>query len=350
MSVAAVAVGATVVGAGISANASGKAARAGERAAAAAGELSQQQYAQTRADNAGTRQRGEAAGNRLSYLLGLGGTAGGGASNSLLGGELIDLSSGAPRPNMNLYVGNEDYRKAWDAMALQQHAQYGRDFNGNDSQDSIIKGLTSRLQGPLSAEIQGGAAARASDPEFGSLNRRFSQADLDSDVVYNTGREFGLSEGRNAVNNQFARAGSSLSGAALKALTRFGNDYASTKAGDAESRFSRNQDTQFNRLSAVAGTGQTATRDVNNAGANYASNAGNALMAGAATQGAGYIGGANALNSGISGGINAYQNNELMKLIQGGGRANSYGSSIYGKSYGDGIRSSDYSGYDGWGQ
>lgn len=95
------------------------------------------------------------------------------------------------------------------------------------------------------------------------------------------GYQFGLQQGTNALERGAAARGGLYSGATMKALQRYGNDYASTKFNET-----------FNRLSGVAGTGQTATQSVGQFGQNVANNisdyalqAGNARAANALNQG-----------------------------------------------------------------
>jgi hypothetical protein len=71
------------------------------------------------------------------------------------------------------------------------------------------------------------------------------------------GYQFGLSQGQAAIDRSAASRGGLYSGATLKALQRYGQDYGSTKLGE-----------QFNRLASVAGLGQTATSGTANAGMN----------------------------------------------------------------------------------
>ena len=162
----------------------------------------------------------------------------------------------------------------------------------------------------------------------GEFDRRFTAQDMAADPVYNSGLQFGLDQGTQGINRQAAAGGSFLSGATLKALTRFGNDYGSTKANDSYNRFNTDQTNRYNRYSNLAGAGQTATNQISSAGANMANNvSANQIGAGNANA-SGYVGQANALNNGISGAYNAYQNNQMMQLLQrnpyGGGNSSAF--------------------------
>lgn len=94
--------------------------------------------------------------------------------------------------------------------------------------------------------------------EKGWLSRQFGESDFVKDGGYNFRRK----EGLQGVGNQFAASGNSLSGAALKAMNRFNQDFASNEYGQAYSRFNLDQDSQFNRLAGIQGAGQNAVNSV----------------------------------------------------------------------------------------
>jgi hypothetical protein len=125
------------------------------------------------------------------------------------------------------------------------------------------------------------------------------------------------------------------SGATLKALTQFGNDYGSTKANESFNRYNAQNDSIFNKLSGVSGTGQVATQQVGAAGANMANNVSGSIEGAGNARAAGIVGGANAWNNAIGGGFNAYnnyqQNDILRKLLSrgGGGQSNADLASMY---------------------
>lgn len=77
------------------------------------------------------------------------------------------------------------------------------------------------------------------------------------------GYQFRMSEGMKAINSNAAARGGANSGATLKALARYGQDFASNEYNNAYGR-------QYNRLSSLAGFGQGANQQVGNAGTNYA--------------------------------------------------------------------------------
>jgi hypothetical protein len=166
--------------------------------------------------------------------------------------------------------------------------------------------------------------------DSGSLLSKFSQNDLNNDPVYNSGLQFGLDQGTGAINARALAGGSYDSGATLKALTRYGNDYGSTKAGDAYNRFNNDQSNIYNKLAGVSGAGQTATNSITNAGTNMANNVSNLQTGIGNASAAGIVGGANAWNNAASTGINNYQNNQFMNYLNRNKNNSGGGYSHYG--------------------
>jgi hypothetical protein len=106
------------------------------------------------------------------------------------------------------------------------------------------------------------------------------------DVMNEPGYQFGLEQGMDGIQNTAAARGGLYSGATLKGLSRYANDYASTKYNDAWNRMQSDAGNRWGRMSALAGIGQSATNQVGAAGANYANAMGNIGMSNANAQGA----------------------------------------------------------------
>jgi hypothetical protein len=292
--------GAAIVGGIVASNSSSKAASAQTNAANQANATSQAQSDQARADNAPWRDRGNAAGNKLQNLMGL---------------------STSPQ-----YTA-DDYRN----QLLQQYtspATYSAGGGQSDGNATAIGGTVDEagLQKAIGARMQQqsqDAAAQQSDPAYGSLLRKFSQSDLTADPVYQNGLQFGLDQGVRGINAQASARGGLNSGATLKALTRFGNDYGSTKAGDAYNRYTNDQNNQFNRLSGISGTGQVANQQIDAQGMNAANNIAQNQVGVGNARASGYIGQANAITGAIGQGYNMYQGNNIVGALRGANGGNS---------------------------
>lgn len=147
------------------------------------------------------------------------------------------------------------------------------------------------------------------------LARRFTMADFNADPVAQAGFQFGMDEGRKAIERRAASAGGYDSGATLKALTRFGNDYGMTKAGESYNRFTQDQTNLFNRLAAISGIGQTAANTVATTGMNTANNVSNAAIGMGNARGASTIAGANAVSNAVNNVGSWLMNQEILNRM-----------------------------------
>lgn len=153
---------------------------------------------------------------------------------------------------------------------------------------------------------------------------KFGAGDYQQDPGY----AFRLSEGQKALDRQAAARGGLISGGALKAAQRYGQDMGSQEFGNAYNRALTSYNTDvarenqlYNRQAAMAGIGQTSTNLMNQAGQNYATNAGNMITGGAAAQGAGQVGMANAFTGGLGTYLNYTQGNALLNALQNRGNS-----------------------------
>lgn len=325
-------VAAPIVGGLFGGDAAEDAANTQASAAAQANAIQKQMFDKQVELQAPFRDAGVAANNRLAYLLGLsadgfGGGSGSGSSNRSFGvADLVDESGGDWRPNADLYASDPAYKAAWDKFYGDHQGQFGVSPNVGRGSDlgSIENALAAGVFGPFNLNAynqsasQRAAASQANaqnDPAFGSLMRRFSMADFEADPGY----AFRMKEGLAGVESGAAARGGLLSGAALKAVQKYGQGLASQEYGNAYNRFTADQTNQYNRLAGLVNTGQGATNQTSNAAANFGQQAGaNAIGAGNAIA-SGQIGGANALVGGINGAYNNIQNNKLMDLIRNPG-------------------------------
>jgi hypothetical protein len=124
-----------------------------------------------------------------------------------------------------------------------------------------------------------------------ALGRLAGMADYDPTpnalaVQSEPGYQFGLDSGRNALEGSAAARGGLYSGNALKALTRYGNDYATTKYNDAFNRAHTTFGNKWNRNAGLAGIGQTANQQSQAAGQNFANQSSGILTGMGNAQGA----------------------------------------------------------------
>lgn len=152
------------------------------------------------------------------------------------------------------------------------------------------------------------AIGRMEDPEF---QRDFSMADYQQDPGY----QFRLAEGNKALNAAASARGMGHSGATLKSLLKYNQNFATEDYTNAYNRYNNDRTTRFNRLSALAGAGETANQQVGAASRNYAQTAGVNTMAGANAQMAGKMGQANAISGFANNAVNYFQQNNAAKAV-----------------------------------
>lgn len=136
------------------------------------------------------------------------------------------------------------------------------------------------------------------DPAYGSFTQPF-----DVNQFYNyadPGYAFQLQQGTQALQNSAAAGSGALSGAALKDLLKYNQDYAGTAYNDAFNRYQTQQGNIFSRLSSLATLGQNAAAGVGAQGTTLAGNAGQALTNAGTAAGAGIVGAGNSASSGLT--------------------------------------------------
>lgn len=114
----------------------------------------------------------------------------------------------------------------------------------------------------------------------------FDPTPTSESVMNEPGYQFGLKQGRDALEGSAASRGGLYSGNALKELMQFGTDYGSTQYDAAWKRAQEGFGSRWNRLAGLTGLGMRATGSSAEAGQNYANSFGNITMGNANAQGA----------------------------------------------------------------
>ena len=258
------------------------------------------------------------------------------AGSAIIGG--MASSSAAKEQSRAAGEATQAQRDIADQQTALQREQYLKQLELNEPFRQA--GLTG--QNMLLAQLQGGPYATAKfggvegyDPA--SVMRNFGQGDFQADPGY----AFRLSEGMKGMNATAAARGGLLSGNALRAGQEYGQQMGSQEYQNAFNRYQANRALQaqeygnaFNRfqtertntlapLQSLAGVGQSASQQAQQASQNYAAGAAGALgnygnaaasnMIGAGNaRASGYAGIANQLSSGVGQGINFYQNQQYL--------------------------------------
>lgn len=134
-------------------------------------------------------------------------------------------------------------------------------------------------------------------------NMRF-EAPTGESVLNDPGYAFGLSEGREALENSAAARGGLFSGNTAKNLLKYGTDYGTTKFNDAFERQRSTFNTNSGNLFNLANIGTGAAAQLQNAGANFADATGNIGQRGADAAGGAAVARGNiwsdVINQGVS--------------------------------------------------
>ncbi|KKN66531.1 hypothetical protein LCGC14_0470650 [marine sediment metagenome] len=146
----------------------------------------------------------------------------------------------------------------------------------------------------------------------GEFTGEFTGADLEQEPGY----QFRLKEGLKSLDRQASVRGDLVSGRALKAATRYGQEYASGEYTNAFNRYQSNREARLQPLQSLAGVGQTSVGRIGAATGRYTQGATEAITGAANARASGYVGTANALTSALGTGLNYWQNQKYMKLLQ----------------------------------
>lgn len=268
------------------AKSAGKAAAAGSDASA---QLGRDQFAYQQQINAPFLQSQYNALNQYNALMGLPTVSaqGGGFGAASQPQQFVTRNAqGVPVANAQLYASDPAYKAAWDATLKQHQNQWHGNgyWHGSDS-NWIESNLRSRLPSGW------GQQPASTQPQM-TQQQAF-------DAFRNApGYQFGFNQGQNAIETGAAARGGLFSGAAAKALAKFGTDYADQQGFTP----------YMNRIASAAGIGQTnPVGNLQAASGNFASGVGASMQ--------------NAANARSSGLLSAAQAN-LWGMGQAGGFLN----------------------------
>jgi hypothetical protein len=183
---------------------------------------------------------------------------------------------------------------------------------------------------------------------YGSMSTPFSAQSMYNDPGY----AFRLNEGIKALDRSAAARGGLLSGAQLKAVNRYGQEYAANEYGNAFNRQQLERASILNPLQSLAGQAQTSANTMSQAAGNLGAGQSAALMAGGNAiannaigagnaRASGYVGSANAWGNTVGNITNAYvgyqqnqQQNALLNRYLGGGGGGGYSMGSFDNIYG----------------
>lgn len=186
-----------------------------------------------------------------------------------------------------------------------------------------------------SQEKQFAAQAALQEPwrqaGIGALNKLQTASDYTpfgtAQFQADPGYAFRLAEGQKALDRSAAARGGLISGSALKAASRYGQEMGTQEYQNAFNRYQAERSAKLGPLQSLAGVGQTATQALGAAGqsmtsgvnaalGNYGAQAGAAIGAAGQARASGYMGVANALSQGLGQYINYSQGQDRNALLQ----------------------------------
>jgi len=218
------------------------------------------------------------------------------AGGSILGG-LFGSSAAKKASKAQLQAARE-------AMALQE-----RMFNQQVALQEPFRqaGLTTQNELLRQMGLSGDAASQG----YGNMLRDFSAEDFQADPGY----AFRLQEGLKGMDRQAAARGGLISGGALKAAQRYGQEMGSQEYQNAYNRYNQNRGTRYNMLTGQQAVGQGAANTQGQAAGNYGQQAGETLMNMGNARASGYMGQANAFSNALQGAGNTLLQGQMFNTM-----------------------------------
>lgn len=198
-------------------------------------------------------QRGNAAGDTMNALLGLGGST--------------QQAPQQVQPNALAQFGASQRPGGFNRVS----APYGYGIG------DLQAGLGGNYILPQGTTVGGTAASFA--PQSGNVTVSPQDAANNAFDIYrgSTGYQFRLGEGMNALNSGYAGAGVLQSGDAMRSAVQFGQDFASNEFGNYMGYLGNQQGVGLSAGSAVAGVGQNYANNVSAQNTMNAANQANAI-------------------------------------------------------------------------
>ena len=189
------------------------------------------------------------------------------AANRLLSQYLgiADPEGYAPRPTMQQFE---------DQLRDEHFIKYGKDYGRNSNianQNRVAKKMYDAAMKSWEAGKERYIAETPSSQGDSRLLREFTNEDFVKDPGY----YFRMAEGEKGINRALSARGGYDSGAALKSLNRYNQDYASNEFGNAFNRDAANKQSIYQMLSGQSAQGIGAAGTASGVGMNTATQSGN---------------------------------------------------------------------------
>ena len=262
------------------------------------------------------------AGRGVHALGSIGASVIGSVASSAIGGLMQGDAAGSAA-DAQIGMSKEAIKAMQDQQAKTDAALQPYVTSGNEARMAL-----DRLLGTVGYNPDAAIAGPSGESMFGvgTLLKPFTGADLTSEPGY----AFGLHQGETGINNAMAARGSFDSGAALKALLRYNQDYAGTKYNDAFQRDQTQKQQIYNMLSGPSAAGLQAINTQAQTGAQTSSALSGLYTGMGNAQAAGIVGQGNAYGNILPNAYSNYQSNRLLNGLLNGGSGGSmnYGDTV----------------------
>lgn len=286
---AAAAAAAAVTGAVIQSNASKKAAASQASAAGKATDAQMQMFYDTDANLSPWRTSGTVALEEINRLLGLSGPPG----------------IRKPTREDAARVAEEGHRNSFGGKG------YTADSNRN-----LIAAAEQRAFDQLMAEYDAKVAAlpqtQQPDPLTSPLTKPFGMEDFQESPAY----QFNLQQGQKAIEKAAAARKMFYAPQTLQDISKFSQGMASNEFMNAYNMYNKNQQTLWDRLYALSGSGQNAAAQSGAFGTQVGGQIGENIIGAGNAQAAGQVGQANAWVGAGNNAYNAYMMNQILQQNQ----------------------------------
>jgi hypothetical protein len=303
---------ATVAGAAMSADASGRASRVQSEATERAAQLQNEQFLKSIELQEPFRQAGLQGQNRLLTYLGIGGTPQ--YDDTAYNKALVDYNASLSRldPSQFTTGGSAGGYYSPSYGESDQPSYYQEGTGGTFDQagyDTARAGIVAPDREKFKL-----TSGDVNDPNFG----KYATAEYTPEMFakgQDPGYQFRLKEGMQGLERSAASRGGLLSGGTLKGIQRYGQDMASQEYTNAFNRYQAERTGTLNPLQSLAGVGQSTANTLGTMGMNYANQVGELYQGGANARASGYMGQANAISGAIGNISNQYYQNQLMNRV-----------------------------------
>lgn len=167
----------------------------------------------------------------------------------------------------------------------------------------------------------GGTASGSSGGGFGSLDTPFN---MDTFKSLTPQYGFNLQQGGQGTLNVDSSGQGAESGAALKDLMSFNQNYANNSFNPAFANYNTQKNNIFNRLNSIATLGSNAGSNAATGASSFANSIGGTYGSIGASQASGTIGAANAITGGLTSGANAFYGQNALNQILNSGSTTKY--------------------------